>query len=385
MDGVQVEFEFAAPLELLWRALTERAKIAGWWGENDFIPQVGHRFTVSAIGLAALPGPVECTITELDPERRLVMGWRVGTTRATVSMLAEATESGSRLVVTRHGAIGPVTPVDLDQALHNLFDVRLRAVLSRVPVGVGAPSGSIALPDGTPGSPVAPGRSGPGPRRPRLGRPGARPVGPPRPGRIWPVISIVIVVAIIAVAVLLGSLGFGGGGSGTGSALGPIEAPGGLPGSGAAAPADAASGAPGSGTGGGQPGQTNQPAGTVPTTAAGPVQNPPPLTAHMTASFRVVAQRLTSFDVTVTVANSGGASGQWTSVAAALTGLNLQINVLSSAVSYVLRHDTNCFLPAGSSATVAPGASVTFTFTVSALANLLGTISSVALDSPSCA
>ena len=90
MDGIQVEYFYPALPDVLWRALTERAKIAGWWGENDFVPETGHRFTVSAIGLAALAGPIQCTVLELEPGRRLAMSWQVGTTHATVSLLVEA-------------------------------------------------------------------------------------------------------------------------------------------------------------------------------------------------------------------------------------------------------------------------------------------------------
>jgi uncharacterized protein YndB with AHSA1/START domain len=401
MDGVQVEFEYAVPLELLWRGLTERAKIAGWWGENDFVPQTGHQFRVSAIGLAALPGPVECTIVELEPLRRLVMDWRVGTTRATVSLLAEAVESGSRLVVTRHGAVGPATPVDLDHALHHLFDQRLRSVLGRVPVGVGAPAGSISLPGGLPGSAGGPGGGPQPPRpgsdrakfgRPRLGRAGQGRPGPggtPKPARVWPAIAIVVVVAIIAVVYLLGALGSSRDGSG--GTLAPFDRPDAAPGSGAAAAGGAGSDATGpDGSGPGQPGQPNPPAGstsTAVTTTAGtpPIQNPAPLTAHLTATFAKSTGPGLSFQVTVTVTNSGGASGQWTSVAAALTGLNLSITMLDPTVNYVLRHGTYCFVPTASIATVAPNASATFTFTVGVLSGLLGTIDGVTLDSPACA
>src|SRR5262245_7698280 len=98
MDGIQVEYEYAGHTAGLWRALTERAKIAGWWGENDFVPELGHRFTVSAIGLAALAGPIQCSVIELEPLLRLMMSWQVGTTRATVSLLVEPAGAGSRLV-----------------------------------------------------------------------------------------------------------------------------------------------------------------------------------------------------------------------------------------------------------------------------------------------
>jgi hypothetical protein len=201
----------------------------------------------------------------------------------------------------------------------------------------------------------------------------------------------VVVVAIVAVVYLLGALGSRSDGSGSGGTLAPFDRPDAAPGSGAAAAGGAGSDVTGSEGGSpGQPGQQNPPAGstgvTPPTTAGPPPnQNPPPLSARLAASYTKTALNLTSFRVNVTVTNSGGSSGQWSWVAAALTGVNLHINVLSSTVTFALRHGNYCFLPTGSVATVAPGASVSFSFTVGVLSGGLGTIDSVTLDSPACA
>ena len=60
--------------------------------------------------------------------------------------------------------------------------------------------------------------------------------------------------------------------------------------------------------------------------------------------------------------------------------------MLSSTVNHFVRQGTHCFAPTGSIATVAPGASVTFSFNVGLLSGgLLGTITSVTLDSAPCA
>ena len=226
MDGIQVEYFYPALPDVLWRALTERAKIAGWWGDNDFVPETGHRFTVSAIGLAALAGPIQCTVLELEPGRRLAMSWQVGTTRATIALLVEAAGSGSALVVTRRGSVGPAAPADVEQALHHLFSERLWEVVSRAPAEVGASSGapplsslslwgrpSLSAGPPRPAQPPPPARP---PRAPRLRRPQVA-----RPAKVWPAVAIAVVVAVAAFVYLLGALGTGADGSG--GALGPFN------------------------------------------------------------------------------------------------------------------------------------------------------------------
>jgi uncharacterized protein YndB with AHSA1/START domain len=393
MDGVQVEYSYPATPDVLWRALTERAKIAGWWGENDFVPETGHNFTVSAIGLAALAGPIQCTVLELEPERRLVMSWRVGTTRATVSLLIEASSAGSVLVVTRRGSVGPATPADVEQAVATLFDERLRAVVTRTPAEVGAgASGSHSLWGNGPAplkpleGPVEPPAYGLGTPRGRAPVPSNR-----KPSRVWPAIAVVVVVAILAIAFLLGAFGRGPDGSGSGTlGRGPnATGPGGDPAAGPV-PGGGQPGQPNQPGQAGQPnqsGQPGQPAGGGPGPTGGQTTaNPPPGgTAHLSVTFVQTNVTITSYEVVVTVTNTGNASGQWAVVGAGLTGVNLTISVLGATVTDVVRGGTHCFSPTGSLGTVPAGQAATFRFTVSALLqSLLGTITGVALDSPPC-
>jgi len=396
MDGIQVEYSYPATPDVLWRALTERAKIAGWWGENDFVPETGHQFTVSAIGLAALAGPIQCTVLELEPERRLVMSWRVGTTRATVSLLIEASSAGSVLVVTRRGSVGPAAPVDVEQAMATLFDGRLRAAVTRAPAEISAgASGSVSL-----------WGNGPAPLKPLDGplEPPAYGLGTPRGraavaedgkrSRGWPAIAIVAVVAIVAIVFLLGALGRGPDGSGSGTlGQGPnATGPGGDPAFPAAGPALPGGGQPNQPGQAAQPNQSGQPgqpgpAGGGPGPTGGQTTtNPPPGgTAHLSVTFVQINVTLTSYEVVVTVTNTGNASGHWAVVGAGLTGVNLSISVLGATVTDVVRQGTHCFSPTGSLGTVPAGQSATFRFTVSALLqSLLGTITGVALDSAPC-
>jgi uncharacterized protein YndB with AHSA1/START domain len=391
MDGIQVEYGYAAPPELLWRALTERAKIAGWWGENDFVPELGHRFTVSAIGLAALAGPIQCTIIELDPQRRLMMGWQVGTTRATISLLLEADGAGSRLVVTRHGSVGPATPVDVEQALHHLFDVRLRSVLA--PVGVGALAGSGSMPALGSAFGRPKGSRSWRDRPPRASR--GTPPGEPRrrpstPARVWPAVAIAVVVALVAVGVLLGTMGDGPDGSGSGTGLAPFDRP-----PGDAVPAVGPNAADPGGAVGDQ-GQTGQPGGNAQPNGPGAPTNPgpstattaqtaqgPPLAAHMSVGFQRTNLTLTAYRVTVTVTNSGNASGHWGVATVGLSGLSLRVTLPSpTTVSLTIRQGAYCFAP--SSGTVPAGSSVAFSFNVDLLSGLTSNVTSVALDAAPC-
>jgi hypothetical protein len=102
-------------------------------------------------------------------------------------------------------------------------------------------------------------------------------------------------------------------------------------------------------------------------------------------TFVTVNVTLTSYEVVVTVTNSGNAGGVWRVVGATLTGVNVTVTVLGSTVTHFVRQSIHCFAPTGGPGTVPAGQSATFRFTVSALASLLGTITGVTLDSPPCA
>jgi hypothetical protein len=89
-----------------------------------------------------------------------------------------------------------------------------------------------------------------------------------------------------------------------------------------------------------------------------------------------------SATVKVTVTNTGGQTGHWKAVNAAITGTNLNVNVLGSSVTLVLRPGAHCFYANAASGidTVPAGGSVSFSFTE----GLLATVNSVALDTSPC-
>ena len=78
------------PPEKVWRALTQSALIAQWLMQNDFKPEIGHRFTFRAQPQPGWAGIVNCEVKVVEPLRRLVYTWGDGT----------ETDSGLKTVVT---------------------------------------------------------------------------------------------------------------------------------------------------------------------------------------------------------------------------------------------------------------------------------------------
>lgn len=66
-----VEREFAHSPDKLWRALTQPHLIAEWLMENDFVPEVGHRFQLRG----TWGGVLDCEVLTLEPGRVLAYRW----------------------------------------------------------------------------------------------------------------------------------------------------------------------------------------------------------------------------------------------------------------------------------------------------------------------
>ena len=73
------ERQMKHPPEKVWRALTESHLIAEWLMENDFVPKVGHRFTMRAVPLPGWSGIVNCEVLTVEPPHRLSYRWGDGT------------------------------------------------------------------------------------------------------------------------------------------------------------------------------------------------------------------------------------------------------------------------------------------------------------------
>jgi uncharacterized protein YndB with AHSA1/START domain len=69
--SVVVERDIAHPPEKLWRALTQPHLMEEWLMKNDFVPAVGHRFTLRG----EWGGVLDCEVLEVEPGRALAYSW----------------------------------------------------------------------------------------------------------------------------------------------------------------------------------------------------------------------------------------------------------------------------------------------------------------------
>ena len=96
--SVIVERDVAYPPEKIWRALTQPHLIEAWLMKNDFRPDEGHRFNLSAEW-----GVVDCEVKMVEPNRTLSYTWDTKDLRSVVTWTLTPTPSGTRLRMEQVG------------------------------------------------------------------------------------------------------------------------------------------------------------------------------------------------------------------------------------------------------------------------------------------
>jgi uncharacterized protein YndB with AHSA1/START domain len=140
--SLHVAREYPHPPELVWRALTEPELIGAWLMKTDFVPALGHRFTLRTDPAPGFDGVVHCEVLELDAPRRMRWRWRGGPLDTevafTLSSVAVGAVEGTRLEVEHTGFEG-LAPVLVSFILgagnRRIYGRRLPAVLDRLARG----------------------------------------------------------------------------------------------------------------------------------------------------------------------------------------------------------------------------------------------------------
>ena len=121
---------FNAPVENVWRALTDRRMLARWLMDNDFEPRLGARFALWRTDpMPGWRGRVECEVIELEPPTRMVWSWADGargevTSRVVFELLEKGT--GTRLTLRHIGDADDATA----RMIRERWPIKLQALAS---------------------------------------------------------------------------------------------------------------------------------------------------------------------------------------------------------------------------------------------------------------
>jgi uncharacterized protein YndB with AHSA1/START domain len=78
MSSIHRTADFDVPVATLWRALTDSDLLSTWLMPNDFVPVVGHRFTMTTDPAPLFDGTVHLEVLEIDAPHRMVWSWKGG-------------------------------------------------------------------------------------------------------------------------------------------------------------------------------------------------------------------------------------------------------------------------------------------------------------------
>ncbi|MGF6174703.1 SRPBCC family protein [Ensifer sp. 4252] len=95
---VVVEREVPYPAEKIWRALTQPHLIEEWLMKNNFKPDRGHRFNLTADW-----GAVDCQVQAVEPNKSLSYSWDTKDLKSVVTWTLTPTGAGTRLRMEQSG------------------------------------------------------------------------------------------------------------------------------------------------------------------------------------------------------------------------------------------------------------------------------------------
>jgi uncharacterized protein YndB with AHSA1/START domain len=95
---VIVEREMPHSPEKVWRALTQAPLIEEWLMKNDFLPVVGHRFSLRADW-----GAVDCQVMVVEPNKTLSYAWAAYGLESVVTWTLTPTGTGTHLRMEHAG------------------------------------------------------------------------------------------------------------------------------------------------------------------------------------------------------------------------------------------------------------------------------------------
>jgi uncharacterized protein YndB with AHSA1/START domain len=74
-DSIVIDIFYPHPVSRVWDALVDSESLAVWLMPNDFLPQVGHRFTFRPTVQQDWTGVIECQVVAVEDQSRISYTW----------------------------------------------------------------------------------------------------------------------------------------------------------------------------------------------------------------------------------------------------------------------------------------------------------------------
>jgi uncharacterized protein YndB with AHSA1/START domain len=124
--------------EEVWRALTDPEALGQWLMENDFVPQVGHKFHFRAKSKVGFQRTIPCEVLVVDEPRVLSFTW--GEKGSVVTFRLQPVAEGTRLSLEHtgfRGARGLAVAWILGHGWVRKIEQRLPALIAQLVSGHG--------------------------------------------------------------------------------------------------------------------------------------------------------------------------------------------------------------------------------------------------------
>ncbi len=98
-----IEKELPHPVGKVWRALTQGALIKEWLMDNDFQPQVGHKFKFRSTPMPNWDGVIDSEVLVVEPDKTLSYSWNSMGLESVVVWTLVATSGGTLVRMEQSG------------------------------------------------------------------------------------------------------------------------------------------------------------------------------------------------------------------------------------------------------------------------------------------
>ena len=89
--SIKLTTTYSHPIASVWEALTNSAAMSQWLMPCDIKPEVGHHFQFRTKPSIGFKGIVDCTVLEVEHEKKLSISWSAGGLKNTrVDFILEA-------------------------------------------------------------------------------------------------------------------------------------------------------------------------------------------------------------------------------------------------------------------------------------------------------